>query len=139
MRTLTITATLEPPEDLLLYPDFVITRMRVAEPCALEADHTLQQDGNIPLILSARGSSAGVVIGRVPLSSFRTVLARFAVFGGLENIYGDHALFACDYERDGVVVPHRFSMFLSNEPTVGLWLRLYVYGIDGVFPYFKKT
>src|SRR5213075_1817292 len=130
MRTLSITATFEPPEDLLLYPDFVVTRMLVAGPCALEADHALQQDGNIPFTLSGRGSSAGAVIGRVPLSSFRTVLARFAVFGGLENLYGDHALFACDFERDGVVIPHRFSLFLSNEPTVAFWLRLYPYGID---------
>jgi hypothetical protein len=25
-------------------------------------------------------------------------------------------------------------MFLSNEPTVAYWLRLYLYGIDGSFP-----
>jgi hypothetical protein len=139
MRTLTIKTTREQPEDLILYPDFAITSMLETGPCLLEADYTVQKDGVVPFTLTDRKTGSRSVAARVPTTHFRPALARFAVFCGLENLYGGQVLFSCDFEREGAMRPHRFSLFLCNEPTMAFWLRLYLYGIDGVFPSLKKT
>lgn len=74
------------------------------------------------------------VVGRLELGDFRSVLARFGVICKVQNLYVSHSFFACDYVRDGQVRSHGFSLFICNEPTMDIWLRLYLYGIAGVFP-----
>jgi hypothetical protein len=138
MNTLTIKPVPEQPTELVIFPDFIVSAMLRVGPSFVEADATLQQDGSVEFWLKERRAAQPSVIGRVPVNQFRLILARFATFGGLGNLFGDHVLFACDFERDGKIRPHRFSLFLCNEPTVAYWLRLYLYCIDGVFPSFKK-
>ena len=138
MNMLTIQPVPEQPTELVLFPDFVISAMLRVGPSFVEADASLQQDGLVEFWLKKRGAAECPVIGRVPVDLFRSILARFATFGGLGNPYCDHILFACDFEREGQIRPHRFSLFLCNEPTQAYWLRLYLYCIDGVFPSFKK-
>ena len=137
MNTLPIKPLVDQPEDIVLFPDFVISAMMRVGPSLVEADASVQQDGLVEFWLKQRTTGERSVIGRVSIGSFRPILARFAAFSGVENLYCGHTLFACDFERDGQTRPHRFSLFLCNEPTQAYWLRLYLYCVDGVFP-FKK-
>lgn len=139
MNTLPINPLVDQPDDIVLFPDFVITAMLRVGPSFVEADASVQQDGFVEFWLKQRTTSERSVIGRVPMTLFRPILARFAKFSGVENLYCGHVLFACAHERDGQTRPHRFSLFLCNEPTQAYWLRLYLYCVDGVFPAFKKT
>jgi hypothetical protein len=137
MNTLQIKPMVDQPEDIALFPDFIISAMLHVGPCLVEADVSVQQDGLVEFRLKQRGASERSVIGRSPVSLFRPILARFAKFSGVEDLYGGHVLFACDFEREGQIRPHRFSLFLCNEPTQDYWLRLYLYAISGVFPSFE--
>jgi hypothetical protein len=138
MNTLPINPLGDQPDDIVLFPDFVISAMLRVGPSFVEADASVQQDGFVEFWLKQRTTSERSVIGRVPFTLFRPILARFAKFSGVENLYCGHVLFACDHERDAQTRPHRFSLFLCNEPTQAYWLRLYLYCVDGVFPAFKK-
>jgi hypothetical protein len=133
MQSLKIQTVNVGPENFILYPDFILTSMLRTGICAVEADHSLQKGGAVEFILKERQNSASV-IGHVSISHFRNVLARFAVMNNLGNPYGGHILFAIDFERNGKLHPHRFSLFLCNEPTQAFWLKLYLYCIDGIFP-----
>jgi hypothetical protein len=138
MNTLPIKPIVEQPEDIALFPDFVISAMLRVGPSFVEADASVQQDGLVEFWLKQRTAGEPSVIGRVPITLFRPILARFAKFSGVENLYCGHVLFACDFERDGQMRPHRFSVFLCNDPTQAYWMRLYLYCVDGIFPSFKK-
>jgi hypothetical protein len=138
MNALAITSLIDQPGDIVLFPDFVISRMLRVGPSLVEADASVQQESLVEFWLKPRTTGQRSVIGRVPIGLFRPILARFAKFSGVENLYCGHVLFACAYERDGQPRPHRFSLFLCNEPTQAYWMRLYLYCVDGVFPAFKK-
>lgn len=138
MRTIVLNPLQKLPENILHFPDYVITQMIAVGPCSIEADYALQQDGNIPFTLSSHSSSERTVVTRVKTQEFRTLLARFATQVSLDNHYAGQVLFSCEAEKDGSLRQHRFSLFLCNEPTMGFWLRLYLYSIDGLFPSFDK-
>lgn len=138
MNTVTIRPLFQQPDDLVLFPDFIISTMVRIGPSLVEADADSKQDGIIPFWLKEHGASESRIIGRVAPNLFRPLLARFAKFSGVENLYCGHVLFACHYERDGRALAHRFSLFLCNEPTQAYWLRLYLYCIDGVFPFARQ-
>ena len=63
---------------------------------------------------------------------FRSVLARFGALLGDDMLYGGHRLFSCEFEREGRVRSHRFSEFICNHQGTAIWLRLYLYSIDGL-------
>jgi hypothetical protein len=138
MQTITIQNVTEQPPDLVLYPDFIISSMLAVGPCRVEADFLVQKDDVVDFTLTERKTGTPRVVMQVPSTHYRPALARFAVFSKLDNLYCGHTLFTCDFERDGQLHPHRFSLFLCNEPTMGFWLKFYLYGIDGLFPLFKK-
>jgi hypothetical protein len=135
MNTLTIQSCFQQPDDLVLFPDFIISTMLRIGPSLVEADAFSKEDGIIPFWLKEHGTTERKIIGRLTPDVFRPLLARFAKFSGVENLYCGHVLFACESEREGRVRLHRFSLFLCNEPTQSYWLRLYLYGIDSLFPF----
>ena len=138
MRTIVLNPTDDLQESLLNFPDYIITQMIASGPCAVEADYTLPEDGRIPLVLSLHSSAERTVVARVKPQEFRALLARFATHFSLDICYAGQALFSCEAELEGSLRQHRFSLFLCNEPTMGFWMRLYLYSIDGSFPSFKN-
>ncbi|MGA3284900.1 MAG: hypothetical protein ABSD57_10645 [Verrucomicrobiota bacterium] len=138
MQTIAIQKLTEKPSELALYPDFIITSMVAVGPCRVEVGFAPQEGDTVDFVLTERKTGTARVVMQIPSSHFRPALARFAVFSKLDNIYCGHTLFACDFERDGQLRPHRFSLFLCNESAMGYWFRLYLYGIDGLFPLLKK-
>jgi hypothetical protein len=122
------------PDELVLYPDYVIGRMLRAGPSLVEADASFRSGGAVDFVLRHR-SGQRETIGCAPTAGdFRTILARFAVFCQLPNIYVGQVFFSSDYEREGRVRQHGFSLFLCNEPAMGIWLRLYLHSIERLWP-----
>jgi hypothetical protein len=136
MQTLTLQPVPERPgeNDLLLYPDFLIGCLLREGIGRIEADLSLQRDGLVDFILTPRASSTPRVVAQIGTGYFRSVLARFGARLGDDMLYGGHRLFCCDYEREGRVRPHRFSVFICSYQGTAFWLRLYLYGIDGIWP-----
>jgi hypothetical protein len=137
MESLVIKNIAEQPklDELVLYPDFVIGRMLLAGPSLVEADALLRPGGPVDFVLRHR-SGERETIGCVPTSGdFRTIMARFAKFCTLPDIYVGQVFFSCDYEREGRLRHHGFSLFLCNEPAMGIWLRLYLYSIERLWPF----
>ena len=141
MQSLALQAVIEPrsTNDLSLYPDFLIGCLLRDGIGRIEADISLQRDGVVEFILTQRQTGHSRVVGRLGAGYFRSVLARFGYRCREDMLYGGHQLFCCGFERDGQTRVHRFSVFLCNEPTMGCWLRLYLYAIDGVIPSFTKA
>lgn len=135
MQNIDIQCLLEIPSDPMLYPDFIVSSMLFAGPCRVEADYAALKDNMVDFVLTERATGTQQTVLQVPSRFYRSILARFAVFSSLENLYCGHTLFSCDFARDGQLRPHRFSLFLCNEPTMGYWLKLYLYGIDQQFPF----
>lgn len=135
MQSLTLQAVPESvtESDLVLYPDFLIScllRMGIGR---IEADLSLQRDGVVDFVLTPQGDVPRVV-ARIGTGYFRSVLARFGARLGDDMLYGGHRLFSCDFERREGVRAHRFAAFVCNYQSTAFWLRLYLYGIDGVWP-----
>jgi hypothetical protein len=82
---------------------------------------------------TSRLTGATKVLTSLSTRLFRPVLARFAVKVGLSP-YGGHDLFTVTVAGEGGPRPERFALFLCNEPTMGIWVKLYLYCIDGVWP-----
>jgi len=139
MNTLTLKPISEEPtiDKVVDYPDYILLHMLRVGPSSVEADMSLPHDETIEFRLRERNTGVSNIIGRVPVHLYRIILARFSVFSGLENPYHGSVLFSCEFEREGRLRHHRFSLFLCNEPTMSYWLRLYLYSIEGVFPSFK--
>lgn len=97
---------------------------------SVDADIAMENRGQIEFVLQERSTRSSNVIGRVGAGQFRPVLARFAAFARLDNLYGSQTLFAVEAERDDIPCIHRFSLFLCNEPTMSHWMRLYLYAIE---------
>jgi hypothetical protein len=119
--------------NVLTFPDHILHRLaaagigRVDAELPVGGDHVLWE--YVPRLRGARRELA-----RQPIREFRPVLARFATVTGISP-YGGYAAFAVEpfpeWPADGT---HRFSLYLCNEPAMGLWARLYLYCIDGVWP-----
>lgn len=141
MRALALQSVTEPPSenDLSLYPDFLIGCLLRDGVGRIEADLSLQRDGVVEFVLTQQHTGQSRVVAALGTGYFRSVLARFGYRCHEDMLYWGHQLFCCEFERDGQTRTHRFSIFMCNEPTAGCWLRLYLYGIDGVFPSFTNA
>lgn len=122
------------PDELVLFPDYILGRMLRAGPSMAEADVSLRPEGPVDFVLRHRSGQTETIASVPTLGEFRTIMARFAVFCQLPNIYLGQVFFDCDYEREGRIRKHGFSIFLCNEPAMGIWLRLYLYFIERLWP-----
>ncbi len=121
--------------DLSLYPDFLITCLLRTGIGRIEADLSLQRDGMVDFVLTAASPPSQQVVAQIGKGFFRSILARFGARLGEDfNLYGGHRLFSCEFEREGQIRTHRFSVFICNAQGTAFWLRLYLYCIDGIWP-----
>jgi len=120
-------------EQLSDYPYFILHKLAERGVGSVEAE-PVAGAGEVAWRYTSRVSGEQVELVRQPRGMFRPVLARFANLAGI-NPYAGHEFFAAEaaphWPATGV---HRFSLFVCNKPTMGIWLRLYLYGIDGVWP-----
>jgi hypothetical protein len=127
-------------EEFRLYPDYLIDCLLREGVGMIEADREHHHDDKVDFVFTLRKTGESKIIGSLTSGFFRSVLARFGPRCGAEEmLYAGHTLFACKYEREGSVRLHRFSLFVCNEPTMGVWLRLYLYAIDGIWPMRKES
>jgi len=141
MNELTIEDLSSQPSDLVCFPDFILSEMARRGIGSVEASY-IGVVGERPASSVAwqhfsRTTRAGETIADVPLNHFRVVLARFAKFTGISP-YAGQVCFAVRWPIFGALVPHRFSIFLCNEPMMAFWIRIYLYCIDGVYPTFEN-
>jgi hypothetical protein len=120
--------------EVVTWPDHLLHRLATAGIGRVEAELPTDR-GVVVWQYTSRLSGERRELAQLPVGWFRPVLARLAVFAGLPSLYGGHALFAVtpfpEWPTGGA---YRFSLFLCNEPAMGLWARLYLYCIDGVWP-----
>ena len=134
MQKLTLQQIVDEPActELSLYPDYLMGCLLREGLGRIEADYSSQRDGMVDFILNPEGNGSSKVVARLGTGYFRSVLARMAAKCGGDMLYGGHALFHCEQERDGRILVHRFSLFICNLQHAGYWLRLYLYSIpDG--------
>jgi hypothetical protein len=132
------TITVEPWSDALAaevvtYPDHLLHRLAAAGVGRVDAE--TPADGDVvPWWYVSRLSGERRELARLSVRWFRPVLARFATLTGM-SLYGGHTLFAvAPLPGWPAAEVHRFSLFLCNEPAMGIWARLYLYCIDNVWP-----
>ena len=116
--------------DLSLYPDYLIGCLLREGLGRIEADYSSQRDGVVDFIFTPQGTGSSKVVARLGTGYFRSLLARVAAKCGDDMLYGGHALFYCEQERDGRILVHRFSLFICNLQHAGFWLRLYLYSVS---------
>jgi hypothetical protein len=119
-------------DDPDLFPDYVIHRMAAAGIGRVEADRApTGQDFVWRYVSRAAGEEEWM---RHSPATCRNLLARWARFANADP-YCSQVLFAVDAQPEWpAAATHRFSLFLCNEPTMGVWFKLYLYCIDGVWP-----
>jgi len=126
------------PDELLHFPSFLFSAMARRGVGTVEASlGSVEGEPLAPIIpwqYYSRTTRTTETIAEVPRSAFRPILARVAFFCGI-NAYGGEVSFAAQWPVCGSPVLHRFSVFLCNEPTMAFWIRIYLYGIDGFYPF----
>ena len=143
MNELAIEDISSQPDDILRFPHFILGAMARRGIGAVEAA-LASTEGEplaplapiIPWQYYSRTTRTSETIAEVPRSHFRPILARLAFFCGISP-YAGQITFTVQWPVCGSPVPHRFSIFLCNEPTMAFWIRIYLYGIDGFYPTFK--
>lgn len=121
-------------DNLVLYPDYLVSLLLKQGVGRIEAERSQMKDGKVEFVHTDWKEGRRQIVGRLELGDFRAVLARFGVICKVSNLYVSHSFFGCDYQREGQIRSHSFSLFICNEPTMDIWLRLYLYGIAGVSP-----
>jgi hypothetical protein len=142
MKTIDLRSVDEEPniESVHLYPDFLIGRLLKKGIGRIEAERSLQHDGKVDFIFTSRQSGSSELVVSIHQGAFRPLLARFGPRCGADDmLYTGHTLFACEYECERVKRLHRFSLYICNEPTMAIWMKLYLYCIDGVWPMRKES
>lgn len=121
-------------ESVLTFPDFVLHRLARAGVGRVDAEWPGgEQPGVVRLVPRLGGEPSE--LARRSGGVFRSILACWARRFGVGNLYCGHALFAVEPHPGWPHARmHRFSLFLCNEPAMGMWFRVYLYCIDGVWP-----
>ncbi len=122
-------------DGLLIYPDYLVGVLLRAGVGRIKAERCRMVDDKVEFVLTPwKHGCPPTVVCRLSLGDFRTVLARFGVICKAQNLYASLSSFSCEHDCHGQIRSHRFSLFICNEPTMDIWLRLYLYGIAGGFP-----
>ena len=119
------------PVDAFVLP--ILTGMLKSGICSLVAELPLEKGVDVPWQLTLRATGKTRCVLTMPRFAFRPVIAHMACLAGASP-YAGQANFTIAYPHDGQTRPHRFSFFICNEPTMDIWVRLYLYSIDGVWP-----
>jgi hypothetical protein len=116
------------------YPYFILHKLAERGVGCVEAEKPADGGEVVSWTFTSRLTGEKLELARSPRGMFRPVLARFALVADI-NPYGGHAYFAAEpaphWPAAGL---HRFSLYLSNHPSTGAWIRLYLCAIDGVWP-----
>jgi hypothetical protein len=117
-------------DEVMTYPDFLLHRLASSGLGRIEAEWR-GDEADVAWQLVPRLTGVSEEIAQLPARLFRVALARIATVAGISP-YGGHAVFGVATEpgwpAQGV---HFFTLFLCNEPTMGFWLKLYLYNISG--------
>ena len=127
-------------EEFRLYPDYLVNRLIKLGVGVIEATRTSGDSERVDLVFTSHQTGESETVASIGSGIFRPLLARLGPrFGAEDMLYMGHTLFACEAECNGQKRLHRFSLFVCNEPTMGVWMKLYFYCIDGVWPMRKET
>lgn len=132
---------LEPgDEEFRLYPDFLAGLLIKLGIGVIEATRASNDNKRIDFIFISHQTGERKVVGAIGNGFFRPMLARLGPrFGASDMLYMGHTLFACEEVHEKQKRMHRFSLFVCNEPAMGIWMKLYLYCIDGVWPARKEA
>lgn len=127
-------------EEFRLYPDFLVSLLIKLGIGVIEASREKNDADQVDFIFTAHETSKSEVVGSIGSGFFRPLLARLGPrFGAEDMLYTGHTLFACEAECAGQKRTHRFSLFVCNQPAMGIWMKLYLYCIDDVWPMQKEA
>jgi len=127
-------------EEFRLYPDYLVSRLLKLGIGGIEASRAASGKESIDFIFTSHKTGQAEVVASIGRGFFRPLLARLGPrFGADDMLYMGHTLFACEAECRGRKHIHHFSLFVCNEPTMGIWMKLYLYGIDDVWPMRKEV
>ncbi|HET7625584.1 MAG TPA: hypothetical protein VFM25_09990, partial [Verrucomicrobiae bacterium] len=127
-------------EEFLLYPDFLVNLLIKFGIGVIEASRSKNDSDRIDFIFTSHRTGESQIVASIGSGFFRPLLARLGPRFGAENmLYLGHTFFTCEAECEGRKRSHGFSLFVCNEPTMGIWMKLYFYSIDGVWPMRKEA
>ena len=127
-------------EEFRLYPDFLVKQLIKLGVGVLEASREKDSSGRVDFIQTSHQTGEKRVAATIGAGFFRPLLARLGPrFGAEDMLYMGHTLFACEADSKGQQRLHRFSLFVCNEPAMGIWMKLYLYCIDDVWPMRKEA
>jgi hypothetical protein len=127
-------------EEFRLYPDFLINQLIKLGVGVIEASRPRDSLGRVDFVYTSHRTGENRVAASIGEGFFRPLLARLGPrFGAEDMLYAGHTLFACKAEREGQQRLHRFSLFVCNEPSMGIWMKLYLYCIDDLWPMRKEA
>ena len=127
-------------EEFRLYPDYLVYRLLKLGIGGIEAARASGDNERVDFVFTSHRTGKSEVAASIGSGFFRPLLARLGPrFGADDMLYMGHTLFACEAECEGQKRLHRFSLFVCNEPTMGIWMKLYFYCIDGVWPMLKEA
>lgn len=132
MKSIEIHSQQEEPEELHRYPDFLLTALLNAGPGKIES----VRSGETPttdLVLTPRVTGLPTTVLTATHGHFRAILARLGFRLG-DSPYSTHSIFSVKAEYSGQLRNHIFAFYLCNEPTMDFWVRIYLYGIEGMWP-----
>ena len=142
MKTIELQKIETPPtaEEFRLYPDYLINLLMKLGIGGIEAVRATNGKESVDFIFTSHQTGQSEVVGSIGSGFFRPLLARLGPhFGAEDMLYMGHTLFACEAECEGQKRIHCFSLFVCNGPAMGIWMRLYLYCIDGVWPMRKEA
>jgi hypothetical protein len=132
MKTIDIHLVGDEPTDVQRYPDFLVTALLRSGVGFIESVENKER-ASWNFVLTSRNSAGITMLSMPPRELFRPILARIGIAIG-DSPYCGHTLFAVEPQMGSEIHTHRFSLFICNEPTMGFWMKLYLYCIDDVWP-----
>jgi len=134
METIVIERVKTQPENVVGFPQYLLCRLIEQGPALLEADIATADTETIEWRINPRRKSRdNPLVIRSAARGFRPTLARFGFLCGI-NVYSGHTLFQIRFVDEEKARPEQFAIYLCNEPTMGFWVRIYLYAIEGVYP-----